>query len=315
MVALPKTGTEKTMNKTIDSTHSLYYNCPVFPTVADVVASLEGIDRVARLVPGMLKGLAPGGPVSVEVYVSAVQAGSLRDNFLVRLIFGDEEAFNAWTLKLRQNMGIEYINGKFPFLGPLMQFAIVGGLFYGMTKMAGCDGAGTGDGVSLRNAHHNIIINGANTFNMDPESFRAAFEAGTGNPLNLASNACKVIRPAKSAAGTSISIDDDDNIVLTPEVIADSPSRIDRSPNDLVEVTVEGATIVIRAADLDKNKGWHIVVPDRCERRLPAEIGEGVDITRVAMGREIAADISVSYVIDDEGNRKYRKVKLLAIRQ
>ena len=302
------------MSKTVDSAHQLYYNCPAYPSVADVVASLEGIDRIARLTPAMLKGLVPDGPIAVEVYVDAVQAGSLRDNFIVRFIFGSEEAFNQWTTKLRQIMGIEYINGKFPFMGPVIEFAILGGLLFGMTRMAGCEGSGTGDGVSLRNAHHNVIINGASTFNISPEAFRAAMEVGAGNPLNLASNACKVIRPAKNAPGSSIMIDDDENIVLTPEVIADAPFRIDRSANDMVEETISGATIVIRAADLDKKKGWHIIVPDRCDKRLPAEIADGVDITRVAIGREIVADISVSYTIGDEGDRKYRKAKLLSLR-
>lgn len=302
----------KKMNKIVDSHHSIYYGLPFAPTPQQAADSLLALERIVRLVPATLLPLGLAPDARIEIYVDSVQAGSLKDNFRVRFVWGSEERFNQWLAKIRQITGVEQMTNKLPIIGPIIALLVVGGLGYGAFRMIGRPGAGNGDIQDLRNLKSSIVNTGTIVFGADEATILSALEQGGGNIFHLASNAVKFVSPAKNTQ-TSIKIDEDDRLVIPPAAIAAAPYRVDRSPAALKTIRRTNETIVVRALDLDKEKGWGVTVPALTGRRLPAEIAPALIGGGIPAGEEISADVELSYIENEEGNRTYKTVKILAI--
>lgn len=62
--------------------------------------------------------------------------------------------------------------------------------------------------------------------------------------------------------------------------------------------------VAIRAMDLDKvGKGWWALAPAISDRRLPIELGPGIDPLTIPYGRTIRADLTLTYKVDRHGGR------------
>lgn len=299
------------MSKIVDSHHTIYYDLPSAPTPRQVAESLLGLEKITRLVPATLSPLGLAPDARIEIYVDSVQAGSLKDNIFVRLIWGSEEQLNQWLTVVRQKTGLEMITNKYPIIGPTIALLVVGGLSIAAIRMFGRDGAGNGNIQELKNLQSSIVNTGTIVFGADEETVRTALEKGGGNVFNLASNAVKVIAPAKNTQA-SITIDGDNRLVIPPAAIAAAPFRVDRSSAELQTSRRTNETIVIRALDLDKSKGWGVTVPSFSGRRLPAEISPELVGKEIPAGTEVSADIELSYTENDEGDRSYKSVKILS---
>jgi hypothetical protein len=299
------------MSKIVDSHHSIYYSIPFAPTPRQAADSLLGLEKVVRLVPATLLPLGLAPDARIEIYVDSVQAGSLKDNFKVRFVWGDEEKFNRWMTRVRQITGIEQMTNRLPILGPALALLVVSGLGYGALRMMGRSGAGNGNIQDLQNLQSSIVNTGTIVFGCDEATVLSALEKGGGNVFNLASNAVKFVSPAKNTQ-TSITIDEDERLVIPPAAIAAAPYHVDRSSGELRTIRRTNETIVVRALDLDKQKGWGVTVPALTGRRLPAEITPDLVGGGIPAGEAISADIELKYVENDDGDRFYKTVKILA---
>lgn len=299
------------MNKILDSHHTIYYDLPFAPTPRQVADSLLGLDRITHLIPTTLASLGLAPDARIEIYVDSVQAGSLKDVLKIRLIWKDENQFNRWITLVRQKTGLAWLTNKHPIFGPVIAMLLVYGLNGGAIRMMGRDGAGSGNIQDLKTLQSSIVNTGTIVFGADEETVRTALEKGCGNVFNLASNAVKVIAPAKNTQA-SITIDEDNRLVIPPAAIEAAPSRIDRSPAELRTIRRTNETIIIRALDLDKAKGWGVTVPLITGRRLPAEISPELIGEGIPAGKEVSADIELNYMESEEGDRIYKSVKILA---
>ncbi len=300
----------------IDSTHSVFYNTSVLPTPDDVINSLAGIDKIAVRVPVILRELFPGGPVTVEVYVNNIAAGSLIDDFKFRFLFKDEAAFKAWAKKVRQKTGIEFMTVNYPVVSFVIICAVLFGAQYAATRMLGREGGGNSiSGISDNAAA--IINNGTLNMNISPAELKNAIEKGAGNMLNMSSNVCKMIAPAKRTDSTNatIIIDSNESLKITTATISETPIHVDRSVIKPEMIFLADTEIVIRSLDLDNiSKGWSVVVPGHFDKRIPMEVAPGVDMSKIPAGRRIKADIELYYTLTDEGDRKYKLAHLRKIK-
>lgn len=300
----------------LDSRHEFFYNTGALPTPQDVIDSLTGIPRILSLVPSVLKGLDLAGPYKVEVYVSMIEAGSLRDNIITRLIFGSEAGLDKWISLVRKKTGVEYMNDKHPIITPVFAALVGGGLVFAAQRMAGREGAGDGNIKHLRDVSNSFINTGAITLNVAPEDLRAAVGAGAGNFLNLATNATRAIAPAKRAEtqSPSVQIDGLGGFVIDSGSIKAAPSHVDRSVAEPVMEALATEDVSIRALDVDNlDKGWFIIVPRLSEKRLPLEVAVSVNPGDLQAGRTVNADIEVYYTFNDKGDRVYRRAYLRGI--
>ncbi len=305
------------MQCTLDSFHHVYYDTRVRPTPDDVVSSLVGLEKLIIRMPDVLRIILPGGPERVEVYVEQVQAGSLKENIFVRLVWGSEEALDQWITQVRRATGVELMDNKLPILGPVFTGLIVFGLGVGAGRMLNREGGGNGSVVNISNVTSSVISTGAGMLRIDEDAFAQALRDGAGNALIAATNACRVIKPAKrlDAARPSVLIDGNEAFRLGPEVIAEVPSHIDRSVVQPEQRVEENEEIVVRALDLDNGKkGWFVVVPRLFDKRIPMELDPEVNGASITAGKSTRADIELYYTLNDEGDRKYRNAYLRKLR-
>jgi len=298
------------------SCHGLVYNTSLLPSTDDVISSLSGLERIACRVPDVIRIMIPGGPVTIEVYVSQIKAGSLIEDILFKIFFRDKEHFETWAKSLRKKTGVDLMSDKLPVLGPIITGMVVVGIGYGAYRMIGREGAGNGSTVHIENVSQSVINTGAVMLNMPPEVYLNAIKNGGGNMLNLASNACKIVKPAKrvEAVLPSITVDGNTNLVLTGGVIDEAPSHVDRSVVVPEMQLLQNEEIIIRALDLDNPKrGWAVVIPRFCDKRIAVDLAPSVDTARIIAGRRIKADIELYYVLDDEGNHRYKTAHIRAI--
>ena len=298
------------------SCHGLVYTTNLLPTTDDVISSLSGLERIACRVPDVMRQLIPRGPVTIEVYVSQVKAGSLIEDILFKIFFRDEKHFKKWAKAFREKTGVELMSDKLQVLGPIITGLVVVGIGYGAVRMLGREGAGNGSTVHIESVSQSVINTGAVMINLPPEAYLQALQSGGGNMLNLASNACRIVKPAKRAEAVvpCITVDGNTNLVLTGGVIAEAPSHVDRSVVVPEMQLLQDEEIIVRALDLDNpKKGWAVVVPRFFEKRVVLDLAPSVDTARITAGRRIKADIELYYVLDDEGNRKYKTAHVRAI--
>jgi len=304
------------MRYSVDSQHDILYNTRVLPTPSDVISSLTGVEKIVVRMPTVLRELFLGGPVSVEVYVENVQAGSLKEKLLFRLFFESEENFDEWARKVRQKTGVDFMIGMYPVFSLVLAGMVVFGASYACTRMLGREGGGrSASGITGNTA--SIINNGVIAMNIDPAHYKDAIFKGAGNMLNVASNACKLIAPAKrlDVSDPSIVIDSNEVFTITKEAIADTHKSVDRSVAEPEMILLEDTEIIIRSLDLDNAKrGWNVIIPSHFEKRIPMEVPESLNMSRAQAGTRIRADIEVYYTPTDEGDRKYKFAYLRNIR-
>ncbi len=307
------------MTFSADSTHEFYYDTGgQLPTPDDVINALGGFDRIVRATPSVLRILMPDGPVGIEVYVSQITAGSLKETAIVRLIFGSEDAYERWLVMARQKMRIDKMMNAQPIITPVIAGTLAVGLFYATQRMLGREGGGgSGSTVNISNVQNSVINVGAGTFNVSPSDYLAAIKEGNGNLLNVASNACKIVKPVKRLDAGSPSLSLDGQVMLSTDTIREVPSHVDRSVAEPQMVFAENEDIILRALDLDNvKKGWAVVVPRFIDKRIPLSVDPALayDVSKFSVGTRIKADVELYYTTDEEGNRKFKDAFLRKIR-
>lgn len=160
--------------------------------------------------------------------------------------------------------------------------------------------------ISPGDASSSPVINSNNTtiINMisadvgkDADAVREIIERAIprSDSIKLAKDSYKIF----SAFGDSDSLRfrNFDEYKLPKDVVDTLPSSLDldavQELQDLENVDVE-----IRAADLDSVKrGWAAKVPAVSDKRIKVKVAEGVDVTKVQIGSNIKADITVVHKV------------------
>jgi len=295
-----------------DSHHEIKYLMDREPMAAWTAESLIGIERLALRTPFVLAQALGGLPVPrVEVYVCTIQAGSLKDKIFLRYIWGSEDEMNKWLDRLRELTGVSRLNNQLPTLGPVLMLLVVFGGTYAAMRMAGVNGAG--ERINIDRCSNSIINVGAGQLNMTPDQCARLIREYSGNQFNVASNACKVLRPARES-DCAVMMDQDQALVIPKEAVKEVPPGIDRSVEPASVAHLVNEAVHIRALDRDSQKhGWAVVVPSVSGKRLRMELDPAVDRTSLT-GATIKADIDLYYDTNDDGDRIYKAAYLKGVR-
>jgi hypothetical protein len=302
-------------NAHIDSAHIVHYAIEGMPTAAWTSDSLLGLARLSDRIPSVLAAAYGGERMpKVELYVYSVAAGSLTDNVIVRLMFGSEAAMNSWIVKVRQATGIEGMQNRHPLVGPVLTGLIVFGSAYAAVRMAGRENGTNGSVVNLNKCSNNIVQLGASQLHMDSESYATLLRDHAGNRFNIASNACRVLSPVRQSGG-DFTIDADANLVIPAAAVREVPPRIDRAAEPPQVQAFDNTEVNIRALDLDsRTKGWAVMIPSICGKRLKLEIDSGLS-PDIVTGGVCRADLNLYYSQTEDGDRIYKLAVLRAIRK
>lgn len=313
-------GASAVTSNYLDFTHSIEYPSASNLSLSTVAESLIGLERITRHIPDILNA-SPLGKciVGIEVRVESITAGSLKDNVVYRLIFPTEADLDEWVKKVRKITGIQAMSDRFPVLGPIITGLLLIGGVSAVTYYAAKAGASSikgnpsGSAINISQCRDVVIQQGAGTLNMKPAEYDKLLSTNSGNRFNLASNACRVILPA-SVGGGSIVVDEDANLSLSDSAVKEVPRSVERSPTEPQMELFEQENIELRAIDRDStSKGWGVVVPRLCGKRLKVQLDPTVDRDAIATRATVKADIEMYYNTNAQGDRIYHSAYIRSV--
>lgn len=259
------------------------------PSLQEVVDSLQGFDGIAKRFPKILSALLDAPIKSVTVDVNKIEIGSLYDDLVVKFGFGGQEQTDLFMKEMHE----KFMNHKaVPFI-LFFALLIAGGIIaYKVIS------PGDASSSPVINSNNTTIINMISAdVGKDADAVREIIERAIprSDSIKLAKDSYKIF----SAFGDSDSLRfrNFDEYKLPKDVVDTLPSSLDfdavQELQDLENVDVE-----IRAADLDSVKrGWAAKVPAVSDKRIKVKVAEGVDVTKVQIGSNVKADITVVHKV------------------
>lgn len=316
------------MNDTLELTLPICYHLKRPPLAEDVIDTLQSISLLAsEALPILAEYDRDHAPTKVECRVKDVKEGSLIHDLCFNFAFESPEAYQAWVHAFREITGINAMDAAFPILGPIFRMLlIVGGMVmaYRLIK----SGKGTerdySNHIYLKDKSQAIIKIGAGDLHIDPAVLKGHVDDSV-KTKRVRSAVSSFFRPAKRyGANAQITFGDEapspapgskEGIyALNGEVISAMPDESDSEAPEKHSQIVEDTRLYIRAGDLDRSTGgWYAVPIDFSGKRLKLTFGDGVQPYGLRLGETIRAKLLLEYTQNEEGDRSYKQVTLLAI--
>lgn len=261
------------------------------PTLQDVVDSLQGFDAIVKRFPRILPDLI-GVPIkSVSVDVKDVRVGSLYDDLIVKFMFGGQEHMDLFLEQMHE----KFMNHKaVPYL-IFFALLIAGGvtaykvIFPGQQTLS-----------PVVNSNNTIITLISSEVGKDPETIRSIIERSIpySESIKLSKDSYKIFKAFGDS--DSLKFRNFDGFDLQKDVVKSFPENVDfDSVQDVKDF--DGVEVQIRAADMDSvSRGWAAKIPSLIKSRIKVKVAEGVDVSKVQIGKSVKADVSVVYKLKGE---------------
>lgn len=278
------------------STHDLYYSNREHVPIADIIESLQALDRIVKMSPRVLTGLTNVEIDRVEVYIEDLHSGSLTEKIAVKLFFKSEEDLDKFLEKIREQIGKPGMARNL-LIGAVLTALVSYGAFLAASSQKSV-------GATTINANNNVIINiGAGEVDMTAEQFRAIVETAVTDKKALAKSSVSLLKPARADGAASIVLDGNKSLTFSPDVILATPKELDFEKQEEVKHYPD-VDLQIRATNLDSyKKGWAAVLPGISNRRLRLELDPSIKPSQVAGKFEVRGDVSVIYKFDKSVNK------------
>lgn len=287
---------------TLNFTENIFYSTKEAVTIKEVIASLQGWEAVIRQSQGVLKELTHANILDVTVHVERLEAGSLYEDIVIKILFGTQEELDKFLESIHAKIG----DGK--LRNALISAVVAALLAYGLLLASK---AMSPDTTSHFEANNNTIINiGAGEANISPERLQSIIESTVTNKKVLAKGSVKTLEPARSDENATMSIGVGASTVTIPaETIKQAPSDVsfeaDTYTQDHSDVDIE-----IRALDLDNpEKGWAAVIPGLIDRRVKLVLAPGIDTKKLAGKFTFRSDVTITYKLTSKDN-EYKPVEI-----
>lgn len=207
------------------------------------------------------------------------------------------------------------INQRLPFAGPMLLGGLLVGAAFAAQRMIGRDASIPGTTTHIEINNSTVIAAGAERTGMSPQDFSDLLNKSIPNRFNLASNACRVIHPAKLSEGASIVVDGEAALTVSPDSVRETPAFVEKSSPDDVRTFYEKTPVEIRALDLDTHsKGWAVIIPVVGTSRIRLEIDPSVRTDALLRSGPVLADIDVFFKENPDGDLVPRRAYLRAIK-
>ncbi|EAM8424818.1 hypothetical protein SFE98_004312 [Salmonella enterica] len=279
-------------------TENIYYSTKEPVSIKDVITSLQGWEAIVKQSEGVLQELTGANILDISVHVARLEAGSLYEDIVIKLLFGSQEEMDKFLAGAHAKLG----NGK--MRNALVGAVVIGLVGYGLVLATK---AMAPNNTSHFEANNNTIINiGAGEANISPDRLQAIIESTVTNKKTLAKSSIKTLAPARADEGSTMVIGAGGGAVTIPaETIKKAPTEVVFTPEsytqDHFDVDVE-----IRALDLDNpEKGWAAVIPGLIDRRVNMVLGPNVKPSDFAGKFAVRADITITYQLKSS-DKKYQ---------
>lgn len=264
-----------------------FFDRKTIPSLQEVVDSLQGFDAIAKRFPKILSALLEAPIKSVSVDVNRIEIGSLYDDLIVKFGFGGQEQMDFFMKEMHE----KFMNHKAVPFFLFFALLIAGGII--AYNVVAPDEASSS---AVINSNNTTIINMISAdVGKDPDAVREIIERAIprSDSIKLAKDSYKIF--SAFADSSALKFKNFEQYELPKDVVDTFPSSLDfDSVQDLKDF--EKVDVQIRAADLDSVKsGWAAKVPVVSEHRIKVKVADGVDVTKVQIGANVKADITVVY--------------------
>lgn len=279
----------------IKTEHQLYYNNKEPIPIPELVESLSGVEALFRRTPAMLEEMMPGVKIEdINIYVSELSSGSLKEDLIVDLIFGGQEEYDNFRTalqKFRKNGLKDMTSDDKKAMRPLLGLLLAGMIGAGAMYIA----KSKQEPTTQIEAYNNTIINfGAGEFDIKGDEFKAIIEASIGNKKKLVKDVVKIIKPAKLDPDASLEIDGNKSLTISPKVITSIPVEYEEPKPREKSKEYSNVDLFIFASDRDKNtQGWAGIIPTIVDNRTKVTLDTTLDPKKLHGKLKFKADVTV----------------------
>lgn len=277
--------------------------------VEKLVESLLGYEKLLKRVGPFIEASCQDFYIDeIEVLVAKIEAGSLKEDFIVRLIFKDAENYT----KAKEVVAKMLENNK------LLTGAVVLGVaaYIGFGVKNALISEGSKAPIPHIEAQQGSIVQLGGTMNISEEAIKSILYK-TRDKKKLTKEVIAAIAPAHLEPDASVVFNESEELLLTPEFIKEAPEIYVPPEKTEDNEVLLNTPIEIWASDRESStRSWAGVVPGKVEKRTKFELDEAVDPNKVHGHRYINADIViVSSLSPIKKEFLPTKVKILKIHQ
>lgn len=287
----------------LEFSEEIYYSIGNNPSIKEIISSLQGWELLIKQSRGVLSELTGSHVMDVDVRVSKLEVGSLREKLLIRLFFANEEELNKFVDEIRT----KYI-GEGKVRNALLWaviIALAGTAFLSLAKLM------APNNTSHFEANNNTIINiGAGHTEITPERIQAIIDSSATDKKALAKSAVKILSPARNDENASLIIGSGNTQYTIPaETIKKVPTDVE-FPVDTYTRDHSDVDIEIRATDLDNPENWAAVIPGLVDRRVKLVLAPGVNPDALKRLYSARADVTITYKHTSSKSNPYKPTEI-----
>lgn len=283
----------------LDIQNVIRYTTAQPASVADVIASLEGMDTIVRkYLPKAVYELTGAKVIEAELLIAGIEEGSVLEDTIVRLMFGSVEEREQFLDRVRGGT-IEYFKDSPPMVKGLIISGVVLSLVLLGLAYASQDAPQSGALANIKGDNNVVVVIGAEAYQTSPEAFQQTVEKAVTarQKKELGRAAMQFTAPARAENGAGIQIEGNGR-----EVIALAPNTAASLPDGVVvkdtsfDRTYRKVRVNIRATDVDSgSRGWAGTINGIADTRTRLVFQNEADVGKVAYKPGFDADVSVTY--------------------
>lgn len=249
--------------------------------ISEIIGTLKSLESLIKrsrpLIEAKYKQIEV---LDIKVYVQRLEAGSLKESFIINLICGSKENADEAKRLLEKMM-----KDSRP-LGIVIAFAVGAMASYGLTKCSP-------DAVHTTEFYNNTIINVGAALDLDVGDVQMILDSVT-DKKTLARESVDFVRPAKRDPDATIESDAAPQVTVPSEVIAEAPDVYEPPQQREKETQYSDVSIVIYASDRDKtHQVWAGIVPGIADKRVRFVLDDEIDPAKLHGHTRMQADITL----------------------
>ena len=284
----------------IEVRQQLYYSNKKIISVKEIAESLIALENLIQQSKSVVESIFPGTTISsIDVFISKLHSNSIWEDLIIKFIFGGQERFDQFITDFRNKIKMDVlIDHPFLFSVILGSLVLAGGGYY-LIKHKPHDSVSQ----KILEVNNTLIVNvGAEYLKMDPKELQKLIVDSVKDKDKLASNAIKIVGPAKKDPNTTITFNNDERLRISSEFVSAMPNAI---PDDVDEEFIQeyqSLYMEVRAIDLDSTKrGWAVVVPNFGNKRIKMQIDSEINVEQMLERRHFYGDATVIFKISKDG--------------
>lgn len=302
------------MEATFD--HYLEYEIEEWPSIAEIIATLEANDYLLQRAGDVLEECLPGLEIQrATVAVRAIsQESPLREWFAFAVVMTFQKRLEQEVPQLIEKLTGHQLPEEYDTLVTVLVMLIA---IYGISAMFKKLFPGR-EPKHLDDEYHRLITVAGDYINVTPDQVDAAVretvEGQKRRPTETAAR--RFFSPVRGRKNRGIR--GRGAASISEEAIAEVPSEVFALDDEAEKTSTRienDVQIVLHAADRDRAvHGWAGHIPGHLDTRVKMQVDKAIKPERLFGRRAIRGDVLIVYDVTPEGEKVAREFHLLAIR-